>query len=329
VLLASNAGFPKNWTAENGVRGESVLAVSSREFLEASSGRKDTVWVIDCDPNLTFELAALSMVIPFRTPPLVSVDIVLRRPSSLVGKLELPIKRLLLGRVNRFIHYFRDLRGYEEVFGIDDERSSFVPFKPNLRDHDCVGQTDDDGYVLCFGRSLRDFDTFFEAMNQLPYPAAIAQPDFAALRSHGARFTRSLDGLPCNVRVLEDDGSEEAQVRILQNARLLVLPILGSSIAASGISTALNGMLMGKCVIGSEGPGMSDVFGDKILTVPPEDHEALASVIRQAWEDGPLRMSKAQEGRAYASSLGGKRELDQRIIDQIANWYSLGFARPQ
>jgi glycosyltransferase involved in cell wall biosynthesis len=322
VLLITNAAYPTNWIASNGMCGESVRARSSREFLEASSRRKDSVWVIDCDPQLTFELAAASLLHPILARSIVAVDIVLRRPSKLSSKLVLPLKKLLLGRVDRFIHYFRDLRGYREVFGISSERSAYIPFKPNLRYRQDERPNASGEYVLCFGRSLRDFDTFFVAIEHLPYPAAIAQPDFEGLKAHGARFTRTLERLPRNVRLLDDDGSDAAQVRILRGARLVVLPILASSIAASGISTALNAMLMGKCVIGSEGPGMSDVFGDRVLTVHPEDALALGTVIQRAWEDDRLREQTAQAGWAFASSLGGESELYRRIIDQIAVWYA-------
>jgi glycosyltransferase involved in cell wall biosynthesis len=87
--------------------------------------------------------------------------------------------------------------------------------------------------------------------------------------------------------------------------------------AASGISTALNAMLLGKCVIGSEGPGISDVFSDELLTVPPEDPLALAEIIERAWTNEDLRTKTATAGNRHALSLGGEPELYQRIIDQV------------
>jgi glycosyltransferase involved in cell wall biosynthesis len=91
---------------------------------------------------------------------------------------------------------------------------------------------------------------------------------------------------------------------------------------ASGISTALNVMILGKCVIGSEGPGMSDIFSDEVLMVHPEDAGALADVIRRAWEDDGLRSRTAANGFRYARQAGGEPELYQRIIDQVAAWFS-------
>jgi glycosyltransferase involved in cell wall biosynthesis len=166
-------------------------------------------------------------------------------------------------------------------------------------------------------------------MERLPYPGVIAKPDMAGLRAHHARFTRSVDRLPANVRAVEDDGSEQAQIRILGNARIVVLPILKASLVASGISTCLNAMQLGKCVIGTEGPGMSDIFKDEIIAVPPEDPAALAAAIARAWEDGALRSRTSHAGRLYALKAGGESDLYQRIIDRTVLWYRREGERPQ
>jgi len=245
-----------------------------------------------------------------------------------IEKALLAVKKILLGQVDLFIHYFRDYLRFAEVFGLSLDCHEFVPFKVNLgsRQADWPEQPEGD-YVLCFGRSLRDYDTFFEAMEKLPYPAAIARPDMAGLEAHHARFTRSLDRLPANVRILEDEGSELGQIRILGNAKIVVLPILKASLVASGISTCLNAMQLGKCVVGSEGPGMSDIFTDEIISVPPEDPDALAAAITQVWEDPELRLKTARAGHLYAQKVGGEADLYQRIVDRIVLWYRRGGER--
>jgi glycosyltransferase involved in cell wall biosynthesis len=320
VLVTNFSSFPERWTSSTGRQGRSVYAAACGDFL-AFRKEPGAVFIVNCDPRLTLQLAAATLGILRHHPPLISVDIVLRRPAGFVDRLLLPLKRRLFSRADHYIHYFRDLRGLEEVFGIGPDRSSFVPFKVNLRERHQLQPCADGEYVLCFGRSLRDFDTFLAAMERLPYPAAIARPDFAQLHRNCARFTRPVESLPENVRLIEDDGTEAAQIRILSGARLLVLPILKASLVASGISTCLNALMLGKCVIGSEGPGMSDVFtGGEILTVSPEDPAALATMIERAWTDRHLRETTAAAGHSYALRAAGESELYARIIDHVVAW---------
>jgi glycosyltransferase involved in cell wall biosynthesis len=319
-IVTNFARFPQTWEAENGLRGETTTAATAGEFWRFRG--EETIWLVNCDTKLTLQLGALKMFAPAGVS-LIVVDLVLRAPTTWRHRIQLPVKRQLLAHVDHFIHYFRDLSGYERVFGISAARSSFTPFKVNLVDRYEVNREDDGGeYVLCLGRSMRDFDTFFDALERLPYPAAITKPDNALFAQHGARFTRDLSKLPSNVRVIDDDGSDESMMRVIKNAKMVVLPVLKASMVASGISTALNAMILGKCIIGSEGPGMSDVFQGEVLVAPPENAGALAEVIRRAWEDDALRSRTAANGFQYARQVGGEPQLYQRIIDQVAVWYS-------
>lgn len=325
MLIVTNfQSFPEEWTASSGERGVSLAAGSVAEF-EACRHRPDALFLVNCDPRMTLELAAHKMLQP--RPPLVSVDLVLRRPSRLSDTLTHPLKRLLLSRVDLFVHYFRDVRSYDQAFGIGPDRSAYVPFKVNLWDQPGIEPAPEGDYALCFGRSLRDFDTFFSAIETLPYPGAIARPDLDQLLRNAARFTRRLDDLPANVRLLPDDGTAAAQLRILAGAKLLILPIRKASLVASGISTCLNGMFMRKCVIGTDGPGFTDIFTNgEVITVPPEDPPALAAAMQRAWEDDELRRKTAAAGYAYASNAGGENQLYARLIDLLVSWKRAGIS---
>lgn len=324
VIVINIENFPLSWVARDGLAGESRIAHSADEYLRVSQQVSDPVAVVNCDPRLTLELAA--RFAQRGGPALVAVDLVLRRPKSVASLLLLPFKRLLLKRVDLFIHYFKDLRAYKALYGIGANRSSFVSFKVNL--HTGPKQSNLGEYVLCLGRTLRDFDTFFAAMEEVPYAGAIAKPDFHQLKLHGSRFTRAVDQLSRNIRVLDDDGSDEAMLKLLEGARIVAVPILKESIAASGCSTSLNAMWLGKCVIGTEGPGWSDVFEKgEIISVPPENPSALAEAIRRVWEDDDLRTRVANAGRQYAMAAGGEQELYQRIIQTVVDWYCTGRLR--
>src|ERR1700719_4440184 len=150
MLIVTNfRSFPLSWTASSGESGQSTAAASYRDFVKFRH-RPDAVYLVNCDARLTFQLAAAALL-PGTRRPLISVDLILRRPAGLLAHLSVPVKRFLLSHVDRFIHYFRDVRAYQEIFGIGEDRSSFVPFKSNLSDRHQIGPLREGEYVLCFG----------------------------------------------------------------------------------------------------------------------------------------------------------------------------------
>jgi glycosyltransferase involved in cell wall biosynthesis len=318
IILTNIDRAPANWTAWNGQRGQSIFAPTFQGILRHV--RRCDLVLINSDPTLLLQLSAIFAVAPFLRCPLLGSDIVLRKPEGLWQKTTLGLKRFLLARVDHFMHLFKDLNGYQQVFGIGPEKSSFTAFKPNLRYH-CNAQPNPDGeYVLCLGWSMRDFDTFFAAVERLPYPAAIAKPDWAQLRKHGARFTRPLHRLPGQVRIIDHNPRDfQSQVELIASAKLVVVPMLKSCMVMAG--TPYNAMLLGKCVILTDGPAVNGLFTDEVLPVPPEDPGALAEMIKRAWNDKELREKTAAAGYRCALALGGEAELAQRIIDQAVRWY--------
>ena len=319
-IVTNFARFPKQWSTRQGLAGSAVEALNLEQFVQYS--QQADLLLINGDLSLTQSLALRSLNPFHRQPPLVIADLVLRQPKSAPAHAMAAVRRLLFARVDLFINYFRHSPGYAQYFGITPERCRFVEFKPNL-DPSQLPPLEEGEYVLCFGRSLRDYDTFFSAMSTLPaLPAAIPHPDFNQLRHHRSRFTWPLDQLPGNVTLLREDGSVTSMIEILSHARLVVLPIVPGSLAPSGLSVYLNAMLLGKCVIISEGPGVTDVLPPGVaLTVPPGDPRQLADAIALAWQNESQRRALASAGRSYALSLGGEPELYQRILEQIAHHF--------
>ena len=313
-LLTNFERFPAQWRSTSGVTGTTVVAKTFGEFFRLR--RNADFIIINCDADLTYKLGAVDLLLPFLHVPVLSHDIVLRKPRSFRTRAMTFVKRILLMRTDHFTVHFRILDGYRKYFGIGSNRTSYLPSRPNIRGRYNYKVGPDGEYMLCFGRSERDYDTYFAAVATLPYPAAILQPNFEQLRENGSRFTWPLDKLPPNVQILPDEATDESMIRAIEKAKLIVLPILGSHIAPSGISMYLAAMLMGKCVILTEGPAASDVFTDEVILVPPEDPEALAEAIRRAWEDDDLRHRTAEAGRRYSESCGGEPELHQRVLDR-------------
>lgn len=319
IVLTNFRRFPERWTTSSGATGRAFMMTKVSEFFRHS--RRADFIIINCDVGITLWLSALYLLFPWLRRPILCHDIVLRKPISLRARVTAPIKRFLLSRIDHFSLHFTNLDGYRQFFGIAPDRASYLPSKPNIRYRYPYRVSPNGEYILCFGRSERDYDTFFASMEQLvDLPAAIPPPNFAQFRRHAARFSRSLNALPKNVQILDDDGSMESLIRIVEGAHLIVLPIVSSHIAPSGIGTYLNSMLMGKCVITSHGVATTDVLthGEALL-VEAENPDALAQMIRRAWSDDELRLRTAETGRLYSESCGGEPELRQRVLDRAVN----------
>ena len=314
-ILTNFGAFPRKWTTASGIVGCTEYTYRARDYRAMAKRDQNCIYLVNCDVRtvLVLALGRLLRLLPAR--PLVAVDLQLRRPRSVRSWMSARVKGMLFRQVDLFINYFRDARGLETEYGVTADRTAFVAFKANLWSHRASVAHPRGDYVLCFGRSLRDFDTFFSAVERVGFPAVIVDPRVSRPWDHGSRLTRSLETLPSNVSVRDHDMSDQQQVALIREARLVVVPIVRGSIVASGISTILNGMALGKCVIASEGIGVSDVFDGELLTVPVEQPEALANTIARAWDDDALRLSVAEAGLAYASACGTEQQMFQRVIE--------------
>jgi glycosyltransferase involved in cell wall biosynthesis len=317
-ILTNFERFPAAWRVSTGESGTARQASHFEDFLPHLS--ETSLILINCDVSLVYRFCAHFLKLPGSRKPIVAVDLVLRKPEGFSSGLATIGKKLMLSRVDHFINYFKESEGYRKYYGITPDRSSFVHFKPNIR-YRYNPETNRDGdYILCFGKSRRDYDTFFRAAARIPYPCAILQPNLGELRKHGSRFTFSLDELPPNVTVLADDGTEQSMIRAMESAKVVALPIIKQNIQPAGISVYLNAMYLHKCVIITHGAGSSDVLTDEALFVPTEDVDTLARAMRSAWEDDRLRAATAEKAYRHAASLGGEPELHQRVLEATIQW---------
>lgn len=285
------------------------------------SGRNDIILLDGNEPYLWL-LCLLRWLWPFSRCELVSVDIMFVKPVTLKQRLASWVMRVLLKRVDHFIHYFKDLEGYERYFGIGPERSTFVPFKINSWDAvPPLEELSSDGDVIFTGgRSLRDIDTFVAALRRVPYPGVLLYHDLHRMAENGTPL--SLESLPGNVRAVEDDGSNGSWLEQMRRAKIVVLTTLPSSIRAIGVTSYLMAMAMKKCVIITDGPATRGILHDEAILVPPGDPVALADAIERVWNDPVLRETTARKGRAYAETLGGTERLFADILQvcsQIAS----------
>jgi hypothetical protein len=292
---------------------EIVHARAWPEFKAELAGAD--VVLIECGDELLFRSAAYYAMRPWLPKFLVAADLVLRKPLSWVARGSALAKRGLLSQVDHFIHFFRDVDGYAAHFGITAERSSYVPFKVNSWGEVPPSLAHSEDYVYAAGLSLRDYHTFVRVVGDLGIPAAMSEFAFRNFERPKGTSAIPRESLPPNLTLLPDSGGHEDFLTALARAKVVVVPTLKVSMCASGISTYLEAMYLGKAVIVSEGPGASDVLTDQALLVPAEDYDALRRAIRTVWDDDGLRRRLGASGHAYALSLGGKQEMMQRLIE--------------
>jgi glycosyltransferase involved in cell wall biosynthesis len=287
-----------------------------RLFFQAF--RADVLILSNDTPRL-FVFCLLACVVPFRRCQLVSLDIVLRRPISWPQRVQARIKRLLLQKVDLFIHYFKDIEGYEKYYGISGRRSAYVPFKvnlPKIPPRDEVSQAGE--YVVTIGRSHRDLQTFVLAMRGLNYPGLLLYQNAAIFRKHGTEL--DLTNLPPNLRAELNEGGPDKYNEFVRRAKLVVLPIVAGCLSAAGISNYLLAMALGRCVIITEGTATRGLLSHQAIVVPPADPDALARAIRSAWEDDEFRERVAEAGWRYAEQRGGEPRLLRDIVDAVGEF---------
>lgn len=280
-----------------------------------TSQASDT-FIFNGEADLISITCILKWLSPVPKGRIVAVDMVLRKPKTQRARLMSKVRRKLWQQVDRFVHYFKDIRGFTEHYGIQPDNSVYVPFKSNIYKDaiDTTANAQQEGsYVFSAGRSLRDYTTLIDAARISGLPTAIlftSQADWAA---HGTHV--DLSELPPNVRLIADNGDPQGWLDGLKNARIVVVPTLPESLCASGIGTYLDAMMLKKPVIITRGPGADDVLNPtQAIFVPAQDPHALAQQMKLLWSDSKKAHQLAEKGHAYVRSLGDEQALTRRIF---------------
>jgi len=250
---------------------------------------------------------------PFGGCKVVAVDFILSRPTGWKQAIVAWMKGVLLRKVDRFILHFKDTSEYERIYGIPPSKCVFVPFKVNYWEKMTAGDQPpgSEEYVFTAGRSYRDFPTFIEAMRRVDYPGLLLYEEAALLKRSATDV--DLSNLPPNLAAAKNEG-EQSWVEFIRRAKIVVVPLLPSTMYAPGLSLYLMAMAMNKSVIVTEGLATREMLRDEVVAVPPQDPAALADAITQLWTDDELRHRTAENGRRYAEHCGGEARLLADIV---------------
>lgn len=255
----------------------------------------------------------MKWLIPFNRCKVVAVDFILSRPQGWKQTVLARLKGILLRKVDRFILHFKDTSEYERIYGIPPSKCVFVPFKVNywekMSQEDRSSKAEE--YVFTAGRSYRDYPTFIEAMRKVDYPGLLLYEEAALLKRSATDV--DLSNLPANLAAAKNEG-EQSWVGYIRRAKIVVVPLLPSTMYAPGLSLYLMAMAMNKCVIVTEGLATRGMLDDEAIIVTPKDPGAMADAISRVWNDDVLRHKTAEAGRRYAERCGGESRLLEDIV---------------
>ncbi|MBK6849905.1 MAG: glycosyltransferase [Proteobacteria bacterium] len=280
--------------------------------------RRADLAVFNVAPRQLLLAAAAKRSLLGARPYLVSVDLILRRPTGLRQRVRLRGIRSLLRAVDLFIFYFKDTAELCRLYEIPAERVCYVPFKVNDLEAVRRTATGDEGYFLACGQSNRDYTTLCRAVEGLPHRTVILAPFGRAAQRHGTTFVPGSAGCPANVEPVCDDGSPASWLRWLAAARAVVLPIEPGMLSPSGIGTYLVAMALGKCVVITESAATRELLdAQTAVIVPPADPEALRGALLRVAEDDAFRRQIAAAGQRYALALGDEQRLAADIYREV------------
>src|SRR5665213_375993 len=297
VTVFSHQSCPKRW---------------ARNFALLRAALRADYLVIEFSLLEVEFFAVLLFLIPAGHCRLVTLDFFVA-PKR---KWQLPATRWALRRIHRMLVYFRNSETFEKMYGLPRSRFEYIPFKVNSWELVREAAISDGGYIFVGGRSRRDFATLFNAVKDLPYPVKLLTAHEPEIIPHGS----SLAGLsiPGNVEIIYKDTDTRLFVELVANARLVVLPIRQDSTVQAGIGVYVMAMALRKCLIISEGLGVSDVLQPhQACIVPPGNAGALHNAIETLWNDDARRSEYADAAWAYASELGGEDRLRESVLRAI------------
>lgn len=283
-------------------------------FKELIKAHKYQVVLINATPQRLILFCIFSLFSIHRKWKLISHDQNLIAPESLYERAVAMFKRYLFTKVDYFILHLRDSNGYRKYYGIPPDRVIYIPFKVNI--WELVGDpkklSSDGEYVLVGGRSLRDLNTFIEAMKILKFPSVILHQGIEKMNQHGTEI--NLNNLPNYIKAVYHDGNQHTWAEFIRKARVVVIPTF-PTITAAGVSVYLDAMSLKKCVILSDNPASRGILKEEAIIVPPQNSTRLAEEISNVWENSEYRENIASKGLEYANNLKDKKRLLKDIIE--------------
>jgi glycosyltransferase involved in cell wall biosynthesis len=193
---------------------------------------------------------------------------------------------------------------YARVFNLERERVAFIPLYVSPLFLEFHGS--DDGYIFSAGRTFRDYETLLKAAGGFPMRFVIVM---------GRKNLDSLTvAIPENV-VVKVDVSVKEYAELLARSTFVVLP-LSERVISVGQQVLLESMALGKAVIVTKVPGITDYLEDMVtgLFVNAGDHDELREKMVSLMNDRELIKNLGKSAREKVITY---HQVPQYITDLI------------
>ena len=213
-----------------------------------------------------------------------------------------------------------EAEGMRVALGLDDQRvvalhtpvdvDFYRPSQPS---------TGREAFIQRLGLSHRDYPTLIRAMRRLPHiPCHLRVGSTWVQRRDG----HEREALPPNV-TLQPFVHPSVLRRSYEESRFIIVPIKASTQWSAGCTSVQAAQAMGKPVIATRRPGLSEylIDGETGILVEPGDDRGMAEAIAMLWND-PQRVVRM--GRNAREWIASRHSLDQwldrvvTLVEQMA-----------
>ena len=200
-----------------------------------------------------------------------------------------------------------ELNTLAERYGVVPERLRYVPLNTTIQAPSLSPL--DEGFVLCAGRTLRDYTTLILAARH------IAAPVHVICGEHD--LDRLTLPLPSNVEVFREV-PRAVYLDQLRRCRVLALPLLPTE-RSTGQVVMLEAMAMGKPVVATASPGTLDTIrhGENGFLVEEEDAAALTHQVNVLVRDAELAGRIGRQAVADMIELGSAERHARLKLEAI------------
>jgi len=214
-----------------------------------------------------------------------------------------------------------EAKGMQVALGLDEQRvvALHTPvdidfYKPTLP------STGQEAFVQSLGLSHRDYPTLIRAMRRLPHIPCHLRVGSTWVQWHGGH---KREALPPNVTLQPFVHPDELR-RCYEESRFIIVPIKASTQWSAGCTSVQAAQAMGKPVIATRRPGLSEylINGETGILVEPGDDRGMAEAIAMLWNDPQrvVRMGRsAREWIASCHSLDQWLDRVETLVEQMVH----------